>query len=163
MSELPLHRVEISPKSFNGLKDTRGESIRRQVEVDSGVVVDEVRSIIGYLVRADLDFNQQQQMVTDLFCDPVIEHGTINNQLLDDEQIFSEKPDVVIQIGFKPGVTDNAAQAALDGLRTLFPSEGASAMISTTMTYTFHGLSENVDPSWLASQLHNPMIERSDI
>ena len=61
MSELPLHRVEISPKSFNGLKDTRGESIRRQLEVDSGVVVDEVRSIIGYLVRADLDFNQQQQ------------------------------------------------------------------------------------------------------
>ncbi len=163
MSELPLHRVEISPKSFNGLKDTRGESIRRQLESDFGVVVGEVRSIIGYLVRANLDNNQQQQMVTDLFCDPVIEHGIINNQLLDDHQIFSDKPDVVIQIGFKPGVTDNAAQAALDGLRTLFPNEGMNAMVSTTMTYTFHGLSKDVDPTWLAAQLHNPMIERSAI
>ena len=91
MSELPLHRVEVTPKSLEGLKDTRGDSIRRQLTNDHGVVVDEVRSIIGYLVRVDLDSNQQQQMVSDLFCDPIIEHGTINNQLLDNEQIFSNK------------------------------------------------------------------------
>jgi phosphoribosylformylglycinamidine synthase len=160
MATTPLQRVEVTPKSFAGLKDTRGESIRRQLASDHGLQVKEVRSIIGYLVKADLAIEQQQQMVTDLFCDPVIEHGSVNESMLNNQELFSERPDVVIQIGFKPGVTDNAAQAGLDGLKTLFPVDANDAAISTTMTYIFYGLSTDIDCDWLATQLHNQMIER---
>lgn len=160
MSQLELHIVEVSPKSFAGLKDTRGESIRRQLHTDHGLLIGEVRSITGYLIKANLTEDQQQQMVTDLFCDPIIEHGVVNKKLLNNKEIFAERPDLVIQIGFKPGVTDNAAQASLDGLHTLFPNDVSDAQVSTTMTYTFYGLPKDTDPSWLALQLHNPMIER---
>ena len=102
-------------------------------------------------------------MVSDLFCDPIIEHGAVNQYILNDTNIFPQKPDVAIQIGFKPGVTDNAAQAGLDGLKTLFPSEAEDAEVSTTMTYIFYGVPNDVDCQWLANQLHNPMIERAII
>ena len=161
MAGAQLHRVEVTPKSLPGLIDTRGESIRRQLLSDHDFKVTEVRSITGFLVFADLSINQQQQMVNDLFCDPIIEHGRVNSQILDDEKLFPTPPDLVIQIGFKPGVTDNAAQAGLDGLQTLFPEEGMDAAVSTTMTYTFHGLPPSTDSNWLAGQLHNQMIERA--
>ena len=36
-------RVEVTPKSLTGLKDTRGESIRRQLSSDYGLEISEVR------------------------------------------------------------------------------------------------------------------------
>ncbi len=156
-------RVEVTPKSLAGLKDTRGESIRRQLASDHGLEISEVRSITGYLVKGNFNETHHEKMVSDLFCDPIIEHGVVNQYILNDSSIFPQKPDVAIQIGFKPGVTDNAAQAGLDGLKTLFPSEAKDAEVSTTMTYIFYGISDDVDCQWLANQLHNPMIERAVI
>jgi len=65
-------------------------------------------------------------------------------------------------IGFKPGVTDNRAQAALDGFKTLFP-EQVGVEISTTLGVHFWDVPSNVDADWLANQLHNPLIERAVI
>ncbi len=114
-----LHRVEVTPKALAGLQDTRGESVKRQLAVDHGIHLEKVRSITGYHVKADLSDKQLERMVSNLFCDPVIEHGSVNQAMLNDPSLFPKPPDMVIQIGFKPGVTDNAAQAGLDGLRTL--------------------------------------------
>ena len=161
MTVLQPQRVEVTPKSLAGLKDTRGESIRRQLSSDHDLEITEVRSITGYLVKGNFNETHHEKMVSDLFCDPIIEHGTVNQYILNDTNIFPKKPDVAIQIGFKPGVTDNAAQAGLDGLKTLFPSEAEDAEVSTTMTYIFYGLPNDVDCQWLANQLHNPMIERA--
>ena len=163
MTVLQPQRVEVTPKSLAGLKDTRGESIRRQLSSDHDLEITEVRSITGYLVKGNFNETHHEKMVSDLFCDPIIEHGTVNQYILNDTNIFPKKPDVAIQIGFKPGVTDNAAQAGLDGLKTLFPSEAEDAEVSTTMTYIFYGLPNDVDCQWLANQLHNPMIERAII
>ncbi len=163
MTVLQPQRVEVTPKSLAGLKDTRGESIRRQLASDHDLDITEVRSITGYLVKGNFNETHHEKMVSDLFCDPIIEHGTVNQYILNDTNIFPKKPDVAIQIGFKPGVTDNAAQAGLDGLKTLFPSEAEDAEVSTTMTYIFYGVPNGVDCQWLANQLHNPMIERAII
>ena len=163
MTVLQPQRVEVTPKSLAGLKDTRGESIRRQLASDHDLEITEVRSITGYLVKGNFNETHHEKMVSDLFCDPIIEHGTVNQYILNDTNIFPKKPDVAIQIGFKPGVTDNAAQAGLDGLKTLFPSEAEEAEVSTTMTYIFYGVPNDVDCQWLANQLHNPMIERAII
>jgi len=163
MTVLQPQRVEVTPKSLAGLKDTRGESIRRQLASDHDLDITEVRSITGYLVKGNFNETHHEKMVSDLFCDPIIEHGAVNQYILNDTNIFPQKPDVAIQIGFKPGVTDNAAQAGLDGLKTLFPSEAEDAEVSTTMTYIFYGVPNDVDCQWLANQLHNPMIERAII
>nr|AIE99664.1 phosphoribosylformylglycinamidine synthase (purL) [uncultured marine group II/III euryarchaeote KM3_115_D04] len=158
---MALHRIEVTPKALPGLQDTLGQSVKRQLESDHGILIDDVRSITGYLVKADLTDDQLEQMVTDLFCDPVIEHGAANSAMLDNPSLFANPPQMAIQIGFKPGVTDNAGQAGLDGLQTLFPQHTKNAEVATTMTYLFYGVPDGVHCEFLAGQLHNQMIERA--
>ena len=97
----------------------------------------------------------------ELFSDPVLEHVTVETSFLENGT-FDNSPDVSILIGFKPGVTDNRAQAALDGFKTLFP-EQIGVEISTTLGVHFWNVPSNVDSDWLAGQLHNPLIERAEI
>ena len=163
MGAVPVHRIEVTPRVLPGLQDTRGEGVRRQLAYDHGIEIESVRSITGYMVRAPLTGAQLLDSLRDLFTDPIIEHGVANQSLLDDDVMFSPPPEIAIQIGFKPGVTDNPAQAALDGLTTLYPDAGAAGDVATTMTYLFWGVPEDVDEKWLAGQLHNPMIERAAI
>ena len=65
-------------------------------------------------------------------------------------------------MGFKPGVTDNAGSAALDGLRTLFPEARIEGVgVATDLTYAFYGLPAGADGAVIAASLHNPLIERA--
>lgn len=160
MGESTVHFVEVTPRELPGLQDTRGEKLRETLAADHGIKVGAIRSIIGYQVKAQLTGQQLLRSLRDLFTDPIIEHGMVNQSLLDDASFFPKSPEVAIMIGYKPGVTDNAAQAALDGLVTLFPEQKGMVEIATTMTYLFWDLPKNVDEAWLANTLHNPMIER---
>jgi len=161
VAEIPVHLVEVTPRELPGLQDTRGESVRQMLATDHNLSFGHIRSITGYQVKANLSSIQLLQSLQDLFTDPIIEHGTVNQSLLDDPTFFPTAPDLAIMVGFKPGVTDNAAQAALDGLLTLFPEQRGNANIATTMTYVFWNIPENLDLEWLAGTLHNPMIERA--
>ncbi len=161
MDDTPIHLVEVTPLELPGMQDTRGESVRSMLAADYDTSIGRIRSISGYQVKASLPAAELLQSLQDLFTDPIIEHGTINQSLLDDPTFFPDAPDLAIMIGFKPGVTDNAAQAALDGLCTLFPSQSGTAEVATTMTYLFWDLPEDLDGVWLAKKLHNPMIERA--
>jgi phosphoribosylformylglycinamidine (FGAM) synthase PurS component len=160
MSGTPVHLVEVTPRELPGLQDTRGESIRSMLTADHNLSVGKIRSITGYQVKANLTSAELLQSLQDLWADPVIEHGTVNQSLLDDPSFFPDAPDLAIMVGFKPGVTDNAAQAGLDGLLTLFPHH-TEALVATTMTYLFWDLPTDTDGVWLAKTLHNPMIERA--
>ena len=160
MGDVPVHLIEVTPRELPGLQDTRGESIRSMLAADHNLSVGKVRSITGYQVKANLSPSELLQSLQDLFTDPIIELGTANKSLLDDKSLFPEPPELAIMVGFKPGVTDNAAQAALDGFYTLFPAQ-KDAQIATTMTYLFWDVPADTDAVWLAKTLHNQMIERA--
>ena len=150
---------EVTTKEMEGLTDSRGERTRSMLSADYGIDVDSVRVILGYKVRAEISDTEASSLVYDLFADPVIEHGSWKYRLLEK---FKDPPTVAIQVGYKPGVTDNTGQAGLDGLMTLFPAL-TSASISTSRTYAFWGVPPEVSPEQLAVALYNPMIERSSI
>lgn len=152
-----VQRIEVTPKI--GMVDVRGEVVRRSLLNNHQISVGKVRSIVGFLVNSNLSESELIEDLDVLFADPIIENATCNSPLLEDKNQFSERPDAVISIGFKPGVTDNPGSAALDGLRTLHPELTDDAGISTTMTYSFFDLDEEIDLGWLAKQLHNPLIE----
>ena len=159
MGPPPVHSVEATTKDMEGLPDARGDSVRGILSSDYGIDVRRVKVTLGYLIKADLQPEELQKTVYDLFADPIIEHGACAGNLLDSPDIFPEPPEAIVQVGFKPGVTDNAGQAGLDGLRTLFP-EIEEAQVATTRTYMFWGLPENTTTEQLSAPLHNPMIER---
>ncbi|MDP6147631.1 MAG: AIR synthase-related protein, partial [Candidatus Thalassarchaeaceae archaeon] len=161
VTSTPVFSYEVTTRDLAGLPDARGDSIKGMLASDHGVEVAAVRVILGYQVKADLTSEEAERAVYDLFADPVIERGSVNSTLLNDSNIFSNPPHTVIQAGFKPGVTDNAGQAGLDGLLTLFPRLKAKAAVATNRTYLFWGVPDGVTSEWLASKLHNPMIERA--
>ena len=153
-----IHRFEILPNVGGGLIDSRGESIRRQLESDHSVVIGSVRSTLGYLVKGILTNDEKNRAATELFSDPILEQVTIDKSILESSK-FTTLPEVSILIGFKPGVTDNRAQAALDGLQTLFPYN-SQISVSTTIGYHFWDIPSEVNIQWLVDQLYNPLIER---
>ena len=159
----PVFSFEVTTRELEGLPDARGDSVKSMLASNYNINVESVRVILGYQVRASLSPDEAERTVYDLFADPVMEEGSVNTRLLDNSRVFSEAPQIVIQAGFKPGVTDNAGQAGLDGLLTLFPHLATNAAVATTRTYAFWGVPENTSAEWLASKLHNPMIERASI
>ena len=160
---MPISRVEVTPKQGDGMRDVRGDVVRRQLMADHGIDVAEVRSINGFLIKSAVESEEISKRVDDLFSDPIIEHATTNNLLLASPDHFQKTPDAAITIGFKPGVTDNPGSAAYDGFKTIFSpkNELEDAAISTYQTYVFYGIPENTSVEWIASTLHNNLIQRA--
>ncbi len=160
---MQITRVEATPKSGEGLRDVRGDVVRRRLKADHNLDFSEVRSIVGFLINSDIDFNSIADIADDLFADPIIEYSTTNQTFLQTKAIFETAPDVVISVGFKPGVTDNPGKAALDGFRTIFPEASKDSDISTYITYAFYGVNGQATPKFIASKLYNSLIERAVI
>ena len=157
--EAAVRLVEVTTRDLEGLPDARGNSTREMLASDHGIHVGRVRVILGYQVLGNLTEEEAERTVYDLFADPIIEKGRMGESLLSS---FSEPPEIAIQVGFKPGVTDNSGQAGLDGLTTIFPHHG-SAQVATTRTYAFWGVPEGTSPEAISKALHNSMIERAAI
>ncbi|DAC57279.1 MAG TPA: phosphoribosylformylglycinamidine synthase, partial [Candidatus Poseidoniales archaeon] len=158
---MQITRVEATPKSGEGLRDVRGDVVRRRLQADYGITFSEVRSIVGFLISSDIDSSSISERADDLFADPIIEHSTLNQTFLESKDIFESTPDAVISVGFKPGVTDNPGKAALDGFRTIFPDASIDSDISTYITYAFYGVNGQATPEFIASKLYNNLIERA--
>ncbi|MGB0726616.1 MAG: hypothetical protein ACPGQO_07545, partial [Candidatus Poseidoniaceae archaeon] len=155
-------RVEVTPRLDGQAVDVRGNVVKARLLQDLDLNVERVRSICGFVVRSPLDTTALGERVDDLFVDPIIEVGRLGSAWLSDETLFPETPDLVITVGFKPGVTDNAGSAALDGLRTLFPEARIEGVgVATDLTYAFYGLPTGADGAAIAASLHNPLIERA--
>jgi phosphoribosylformylglycinamidine synthase II len=159
---MPITRVEVTPKQGQGMRDVRGDVVRRQLASDHSIDVTTVRSIVGFLVKAETTPESIEARCNDLFADPIIEDAGTNTLLIANQHHFPTSPDVVITVGFKAGVTDNPGSAALDGFRTIFPEAG-TASISTYISYAFFGLPAEVEADWLAKTLHNNLIQRAII
>ena len=154
-------RIEVLPRVGGAFIDSRGQSIQRQLSKDHDVIIDTVRSTLGYLIEGESNDDALVQAAHDLFSDPIIEDVIIDSSFVS-EGAFPTDPEISILIGFKPGVTDNRGQAAIDGYWALFP-ESKHVSISTTIGYYFWGIPQNLDAEWLAGQLYNPLIEKAVI
>ena len=163
MGKVEIFNFQVATQDIEGLTDARGDSIKAMLESDYSISVDSVRVILGYQVKSDISEEEARRAIYDLFADPIIEFGTLDKSLINNKKLFQKSPEIAITVGFKPGVTDNAGQAGLDGLRTIFPQISEESQVATTMTYLFWGISNDISPTWLASKLHNQMIERASI
>ena len=163
MGQVQIFNFQVATRDIEGLTDARGESIKAMLESDYSISVNSVRVILGYQVKSNISEKEAERAIYDLFADPIIEFGALNQSLIDNKKLFPESPEIAITVGFKPGVTDNAGQAGLDGLTTIFPQVTEGSQVSTNITYLFWGVPQDISPTWLTSKLHNQMIERASI
>ena len=94
---MQITRVEATPKSGEGLRDVRGDVVRRRLKADHNLDFTKVRSIVGFLINSDIDATLISERADDLFADPIIEFSTTNQTFLQSNNIF-----VFLSIVFLP-------------------------------------------------------------
>ncbi len=145
-------RIEVGFK--NGMKDALGEGIKKRIIEDLHINVDTVRTIDVYTIDAGISREQVIDLGEKLFADPVI-------------QVFSDRPlaqdfSWLIEVGFKPGVTDNVGGTARKASEEILgiPVQG----VYFSRQYLINGNIKQDDADLIASGLlANRLIERWEI
>jgi phosphoribosylformylglycinamidine synthase len=114
------HKVEVCLKS--SLPDPLGRRIAARIKSDLGLEIQDLRVADGFIIDRELDRNDLELIVEEVFRDPVVQKATIDAPL--------DIPfDWLIEVGFRPGVTDNVARTAREAAQrtlgiTFQPGEG---------------------------------------
>ncbi|MFA4917058.1 MAG: AIR synthase-related protein [Syntrophales bacterium] len=149
-------RIEISFKE--GIRDALGEKIRRRIIEHLQISVDEVKTIEVYTIDGQFTGEELQMAATGPLSDPIIQDFTINRGMADHF-------DWLIEVGFKPGVTDNIGRTAREALHLLFEKSAEHLMgVYTSRQYLIRGSISRMDAARIASALlANELIERYEI
>jgi phosphoribosylformylglycinamidine synthase len=136
-------------------KDARGERVQRELMEHLGLQVESVRTLDVYTVDADLSAAQVEQAAAGPFSDPVIQEYSINKPLAQDF-------DMLIEVGFRPGVTDNTGRTAKEAIQYLSGKKfSASEGVYTSTQYLFCGLKDKKTAETVARDfLANGLIQR---
>ena len=103
------HRIEV--KSKPGFRDAAGEDVRARLAEDLGVTVDRVNVINVYTIHAELGEPEADRVRAELFTDPITQMSTVNASLAADLDC-----DYIIEVGYRPGVTDNVGRSSAEGV-----------------------------------------------
>ncbi|MDI6800179.1 MAG: phosphoribosylformylglycinamidine synthase subunit PurL [Actinomycetota bacterium] len=148
---MKIYRIEVGFKE--GVTDALGESVKRSISEDLMIDVDGVRTVEVYTIAADFAEADIIRIKDELLTDPVI-------QISSERALFSDF-DLAIEVGYKPGVTDNVAMTTKEGIADLlgasFPSDGA---VHTSRIYLIDGdLTKEEAGAIATGLLANPIIE----
>ncbi|MCM2359423.1 MAG: phosphoribosylformylglycinamidine synthase subunit PurS, partial [Geobacteraceae bacterium] len=150
------HRIEIALR--DDVSDPRGERIKREIEHFLHLAVTGVRSIDVYTVDAELTDAELQQAASEPFCDPVIQTWRIDAPA-------AKGFDFLVEVGFRPGVTDNVGRTAREAIeyisgRPFRDGEG----VYTSVQYLLSGKLGRPEVERIATELLcNTLIQRYTI
>lgn len=146
-------RVEVGYRE--GVRDPRGERAVREARELVGIPLRSVRTSNVYTLDMDLPGDVLEKVASGPFSDPIIQQYAIDQPLVYDF-------DVLIEVGFKPGVTDNVGRSAGEAVsqileRPLTSEEG----VYTSIQYIIDGdLSPEAAESLASQVLANELIHR---
>jgi phosphoribosylformylglycinamidine synthase len=150
------YRVEIGLKPM--IRDARGEKIKRRIIDDLNISVHSVSTVDVYTVDAGLSADEIEKVAAGPFLDPVIQEFSIGKPIRHDF-------DWAIEVGYKPGVTDNVGRTAREAVELLLqrkfrPEEG----VYTSVLYLIKGdLSRDQAEKIATGLLANILIQRFEV
>ena len=150
-------RIEVGFK--NGIRDALGEKIKKRIIDNFSFPVVKVSAIEVYTVNGDLNKDELNNAARGPLSDPVIQNYSINKPLAGDF-------DWLIEVGFRPGVTDNVGKTAREAIELLLGSNIGQRKIGvyTSRQYLITGEFTQNDAERIASGLlANDLIERYQI
>jgi len=100
-------RIEVA--MTEGLRDPMGEATRREIQDALGLSVEAVRVIEVYNIDAKLTPEEVALVRAELLTDPVIQESSSDRSLARD---FTW----LVEVGYRPGVTDNVGKTAAEGV-----------------------------------------------
>jgi phosphoribosylformylglycinamidine synthase II len=147
------YRIEIGLKS--NIRDARGEKIKRRINDDLHLAVESVRTIDVYTLDARLSTREVEEIACGPFLDSVIQEYSIGKPL-------SSNFDWAIEVGFKPGVTDNIGRTAREAVELLIQRKfDPEEAVYTSVLYLIRGrLTAQQAEHITTGLLANPLIQR---
>ncbi len=150
-------RIEVGFKP--NIRDAQGEKITKKIRNFLDIPVERVRTVFVYTIDAELTKEEIELIASGPFSDPVIQDYAIDRPLYTDF-------DWMIEVGFKPGVTDNVGKTAKEAIewrlgKTLKPEE----KVYTSTLYLLNGRNLDKDAvERIATELlANTLIHRYHI
>ena len=154
------HRIECALKE--GLKDALGLKVARRGREDLGIDPGEIRTVKVYLIEADLDGALLKAAAEGPLADPVIQEYAIDEPLA---LRFSSPWSWLIEVGFRPGVTDNEGRTAREALELLLGRRmGGDEGVYTSIQYCISApISRQEAQSMAKDLLANDLIQRTQV
>lgn len=150
------HRIEVALKEE--MRDPLGEKLKKRIQSDFGLSVDCIRTISVFTLDMDLSKEDLEMIATGPLIDPIIQQFGIDEALAGDF-------DWLVEVGFKPGVTDNVGKTAREAVewrlgRTFKDDE----KVYTSSQYVFRApLSREEIEKISVGLLGNPLIQRFEV
>ncbi len=139
----------------DNVRDARGERVKREIREHLGIELHSVRTLDVYTVDAQLTADEVAAAAAGPFSDPVIQDYAVNKPLAHDF-------DVLIEVGFRPGVTDNSGRTAREAIQYITGRPFArSEAVYTSVQYLLSGEVDAAAAERIASGfLANGLIQR---
>ena len=151
------HRIEVGFKE--GIRDVLGEKTKKRIIDNFSLPVEKVSTIEVYTITGDLTEDELKEAAAGPLSDPIIQNFSINKPLADDF-------DCLIEVGFRPGVTDNVGKTAREAITLLLGENIGTRKIAvyTSRQYLISGQISKADAEKIASGLlANDLIERHQV
>jgi len=158
------HRIEVCLKTK--LKDAHGLKTLKRAREDLSLPVDDIRTYKVYLVEMDLGRDTLEAIAKGPFSDPVIQKFTINEPIaLTMAKDTGQEWNWVIEVGFRPGVTDNEGKTAREAIELLLERKCTQDEgVYTSTGYLVRGNLSKAQVESLANDLlANDLIQRTTI
>ena len=154
-----LARIQVGIKPV--FTDSFGEKTRKKIRGDLKIPVESVRTIKVFTVEADISREELQAAASGPFCDPVTQDYSLRPLALDWNLDF----DWLIEIGFRPGVTDNEGHTSAQALELLIGRKlSRDEAVYTSCQYLLKGTISHEDAETIARKsLANELIQRFTI
>ena len=150
-------RIEVGFRQ--GIRDALGEKTRKRIIDNLGMQVQRVVTIEVYTVAGELTAEELHQAASGPLCDSIIQEFSINRPL-------AKNFDWLIEVGFRPGVTDNVGKTAREAIALLLGGTLGERKINvyTSRQYLLSGTLTKADAERIAHDLlANDLIERYQV
>ena len=150
-------RIEVGFKE--GIRDALGEKTRKRIIDNLGLQVTKVATIEVYTIAGGLSAAELDDAAAGPLSDPVIQEYTINQPL-------AKNFDWLIEVGFRPGVTDNVGKTAREAITLLLGENIGERKVNvyTSRQYLISGEISPADAERIAAGvLANDLIERYQV
>jgi len=142
-----LNRIEVGFKT--NVVNALGNIIKKGIIEDLKIKVDSVKTVDVYTIDSNLSNEELKMLGEELLADPVIQDFSVDSSLAKDF-------DWLIEVGFKPGVTDNVGKTAKEGIEDILKRKING--VYTSKQYIIKGSinkdeAEKISSDLLANQL----------
>ncbi|MBD3676044.1 MAG: phosphoribosylformylglycinamidine synthase subunit PurL [Planctomycetaceae bacterium] len=140
-----LWEVEIRPKS--GLTDYEGQRVLAESRELGSSTIDEIKTAKSFLIETSVSEADVRRVVNSLLVDPVVEDSELRSLPSSPAAANGHR---LLNVLFKPGVTDNVAKSAQNAMSDLGLSTDA---VSTCRKYWVNSSADEADIKRISTKL----------